>query len=63
MYTNKPLALDALKDVIHVDVTQIDTALLENVELIFKEHLQKCINENEHHMMDVVFFHAIFKNC
>ena len=55
VYEHKPRTLDDLKEAIRVEVTQIDRAMLERVEANFQERLQKCINENGHHMKDIVF--------
>ena len=55
VYEHKPRTLDDLKEAIRVEVAQIDRAMLERVEANFQERLQKCINENGHHMKDIVF--------
>ena len=55
VYKHKPYTLEDLKEGIHVEVAQIDWAMLERAEVNFQEHLQKCINENGHHMKDIVF--------
>ena len=55
MYERKPPTLEDLKEGIPVEVAQIDRAILERVEANFQERLQKCINENGHHMKDIVF--------
>lgn len=55
VYEHKPRTLEELKNAIRVEVAQIDRAMLERVYANFEERLQKCINDNGHHMGDVVF--------
>ena len=53
---HKPRTLEDLKEAMCVEVALIDRAILERVEANFQERLQKCINENGHHMKDFYFF-------
>ena len=55
VYSHMPRTLDDLKRAIRVEVAQIDGAMLERVETNFKQRLRLCINENGHHMKDVIF--------
>lgn len=55
VYEHKPRTLDDLKVDTGMNVTRIDRPMRERVEANFQERLQKCINENKHHMRDVVF--------
>lgn len=55
VYSHMPRTLDDLKRAIRVEVAQIDGAMLERVETNFKKRLRLCINENGHHMKDVIF--------
>ena len=55
VYVHRPRTLDELQNAVRVEVAQIDRAMLERVEANFHQRLQKCIDENGHHMRDVVF--------
>ena len=55
VYKRKPRTLDELKDSIHENIVQIDRCLLKTAEANFHTCLQQCINENGHHLQDVIF--------
>ena len=52
---DKPRTLDELKEAIRQQITKINRDLLERVEANFLERLQQCVNENGHHMPDLIF--------
>ena len=53
---------DLQKKTIRVEVAEIDRVILERVEAIIQEHLQKCINENWQHLKDI-FSKIKFVKC
>ena len=55
VYEDKPRTLDELKEAIRQQITKINRDLLERVEANFLERLQQCVNENGHHMPDLIF--------
>jgi hypothetical protein len=44
-----------LKEAIRQQITKINRDLLERVEANFLERLQQFVNENGHHMPDLIF--------
>lgn len=55
VYEAKPRTLNELKEAIRQEITRINRDLLERVEANFRKRLQQCVNENGHHMLDVIF--------
>lgn len=55
VYTHQPRSLIELKEAIKEEVAAIDNALLTRVKDDFQARLEKCIQENGHHMLDVIF--------
>lgn len=55
VYEIKPRTLDELKEAIRREVSLINRDILERVEANFLERLQQCVNENGHHMPDIIF--------
>jgi len=55
VFESKPRTLDELKASIQHQINLINSDLLEKVEASFKERLQHCVNENGHHLLDIIF--------
>lgn len=55
VYEHKLRTLEELREAIRVEVAAIDRPMLERVEANFRDRHQHCINENGHHLQDIVF--------
>ena len=55
VYEDKPRTLLELKESIRQHIAQIDDDLLKRVDANFRTRLQHCINENGHHLLDIIF--------
>jgi hypothetical protein len=55
VYEVKPRTIEELKEAIRHEITVINRDLLERVFVNFRTRLQQCIDENGHHMPDVIF--------
>jgi hypothetical protein len=55
VYAHNPLTLADLKETIKQEEAAIDCEMLDRAYTAFQQRLESCIQENGHHLSDVIF--------
>ena len=55
VYSNRPQSIEQLKDAIRQEITAIPHEMTRWVIDNFHERLQQCVDNNESHLMDLIF--------